>query len=637
MCGIAGGWFASGEHAPAVYGALGALRHRGPDDEGMFENGPVCFGMRRLAIIDIHRGQQPIHNEDGSVVVICNGEIYNYRELAADLQRRGHVFRTESDTEVLAHLYEDEGTDMCDRLRGMFAFAIWDARRRRLMLGRDRFGKKPLFYSALHGGQLCFASELKALLPLLREAGITPPIRQQAVYDYLSLGAIPQPETIYEGIYALKPGAWLTFDGERASTQRYWTLPYAPKQAMAYEEATVCARELVAQAVELRLRCDVPFGVFLSGGLDSTIVTYEAARHTGPDLQTFTVGMGDPSLDESATARRTARALGVRNTVLRFEVSPLRELLAVAGVYDQPYADASAIPSIAISRLARQHVTVVMNGDGGDEIFGGYRRHLAARLSGRAGPLARAFAPTGAALLQRLARTRRSAAGFAARFCRGLTLSAGQRYLAWTTDLLREEDKQAIWQGDRMRPTEDWIGALLPVGLSALDIQLAGDVRVNLLSDLLVKMDMATMAASLECRSPFLDYRLAEFAGTLPDSYRVRGVRTKAVLRDAYRGLIPEEVRTGKKKGFEPPLQAWLDADFREIVRDTLGSSGARVRDYVDGAFVDGLMEKTILADRNRSALLYALLVLELWLRDSTPGTPLGRASRERSSIPYYH
>jgi asparagine synthase (glutamine-hydrolysing) len=216
-------------------------------------------------------------------------------------------------------------------------------------------------------------------------------------------------------------------------------------------------------------------------------------------------------------------------------------------------------------------------------------------------------------------------------------LSAGARYLAWTTDLLREEDKQAFWRGDRMRATEEWIETLLPVGLSALDIQLAGDVRVNLLSDLLVKMDMATMAASLECRSPFLDYRLAEFAASLPDSYRVRGVRTKAILRDAYRGLIPEEVRSGKKRGFEPPLQAWMDSDFKEIAGDTLGSRGARVRDYVDGALVQGLMERTILPDRNRAALLYALLVLELWLRENTAPPPLEHAGHERSAIPHYH
>jgi len=614
MCGIAGGWEPGGVEGAALGRALEAMRHRGPDDAGEFREGDVFLGMRRLAIIDVEGGRQPIASEDGRTVVVSNGEIYNYPELTDELRSAGHEFRTQSDAETLVHAYEDDGPGVCRRLRGMFAFAIWDGRGRRLLLARDRFGKKPLYYARTPSGGLIFASELKGLRPLAEATGTRLEIRPQAVYDYLSLAVVPQPGTIYEGVRMVEPGSWLGFDGETLETGSYWSLDRSRHAMPSYDEALERVRSLVSESVRLRLRSDVPLGVFLSGGIDSSVIACEAARHVGAELRTFTVAVDDPELDESPVAARTAERLGVGNTVLRLKVAPLDELRRLVRHYDQPYADSSAIPSLAVSRLAREHVTVVLNGDGGDEVFAGYRRHLAARIGDRFGWLPASCARAAAGVAGLLSRRRRSALGFARRFARGLALEPGARYLTWTMDMMLDGEKRPAWKGGDVRATEEWVRELLPHGLSGLGTQMAGDERINLLSDLLVKMDMATMAASLEGRSPLLDHRVAEYAAGLPDDYLVRRRRTKSLLRDAYRGRVPDEVLGAPKRGFEVPLERWLQTDLREPLMDTVGSGSARVRDYLDGGFVDSLLDGGILRDRNRAYIVYSLLVLELWL-----------------------
>ncbi|OYV97074.1 MAG: asparagine synthase (glutamine-hydrolyzing) [Acidobacteria bacterium 21-70-11] len=618
MCGIAGVCLPDGREVvgSGLAEALLALRHRGPDGEGTFTAPGIALGMRRLAIIDLVTGAQPVFNEDRSVVAVLNGEIYNYVELRESLRQRGHAFATASDTEVLVHLYEDEGEALCSRLRGMFAFAIWDGRARTLLLARDRFGKKPLYVAPLPGG-LAFASELKGLRPLLRGAGAAPRVREQGIYDYLSLGAVPQPDTVYEGVSAVGPGRWLRFDGERIREQAYWRPELEPKTAISYADAQEELRRTVGEAVRLRLRSDVPVGVFLSGGVDSSVVAYEAARHLGGGLRTFTVSVADAEMDEAPVARRTAAALGVENVVLPLHVAPRDEVLAVARHFDQPFADPSAIPSLAVARLAREHVKVVLNGDGGDEVCGGYRRYLAARTLGRiaAVPGAR---PVLRAVFSRLAAgRRRSAAGLLRRFGRGLALGPGARYLVWTKDLLLDEDKRRVWRGRPQRATEAWVAERLDCNLAAVDAQIAGDIGIELLSSLLVKMDMATMAASLEGRSPFLDHEVAQFALRLPVAFRVRGARLKAVLRDAYRDRLPREVIEGRKRGFEVPLAAWLDGDLRDLVGDALLAPDARIAAYVEPAFVRAVVEGAAMRERNRAGLVYALLMLELWLRES--------------------
>ena len=619
MCGIVGIRLPGdvGADGSRLAEALGSLRHRGPDGEGTFDENGIALGMRRLAVIDLVTGDQPVFSEDRNVVAVCNGEIYNYLELRDTLRTRGHRLATNGDTEVLVHLYEDEGDNLCARLRGMFAFALWDRRARRLLLARDRFGKKPLYFSQLPDGGLVFASELKALLPLLRVAGRRPRIREQGIYDYLSLGMVPQPDTIYDGVHAVRPGHRLSFDGGGLREAAYWLPELEPKIAVSYREAQEELRGRLSEAVALRLRSDVPVGVFLSGGVDSSAVAFEAARHLGDAVRTFTVSVADKELDEAPVARRTAKRLGVQNVVLSLRVAPRDEILAIARHFDQPFADPSAIPSLAVSRLARQHVTVVLNGDGGDEVCGGYRRYLAAKAFGSLAVVPGARAVVGAVVPCCVAARPRSPAGLLRRFGRGLPLRPGQRYLVWTADMLLEDDKRKVWRGAPQRPTEVWLEERLPSGLSAMDTQVAAELAVNLPSDLLVKMDMATMAASLEGRSPFLDHEVAEFALRLPVSYRVRGRRLKAVLRDAYRGRLPDEVVGGRKRGFEVPLAAWLEGDLSDVVQQNLLARESRVAEYVDPAFVRAAVDGTAMRERNRPGLGYALLMLELWLREA--------------------
>lgn len=621
MCGIAGGFNEAGISGVALSAALNSIRHRGPDDSGVYVDETVALGMRRLAIIDVDGGRQPIWNEQNSVVVVFNGEIYNYRELMTELKSRGHQFRTDSDTETLVHLYEEYGSRMCSRLRGMFAFAIWDKARQRLLLARDRFGKKPLYYRCTDNGGILFASELKALRPLMSSAGLDCQIDEQGVYDFLSLGVVPQPRTIFQDVHSLPPGSWMSCDAGRVEIERYWSIDYSYKLRMPYGEVLERTRELISDAVRIRLRSDVPLGVFLSGGIDSSVIAYEASRQLDQNLDSFTVSTTDPSFDEAPVAARTARELGIRNHVLPLQIAPLEEIQKLVRHYDQPYADYSALPTLAISRLARQHVTVVLTGDGGDEVFGGYRRYAAAEWARVFRFMPSSLTTALARMLHRQSGSRRSAAGFGSRFLRGLGQSPGARYLGWTTDLLQDADKQQIWTGGRMRPTEDWIEELLPGDLSGFDTQASGDIQVNLLSDLLVKMDIATMAHSLEARSPLLDHHLVEFLAALPNSQRITGGRLKGLLRDAYRGRLPDEVIHGRKRGFEFSLSSWLENELREMVMDTVGSRTAYVRSFLKSQFVDDLLQGAILRDRNQACLIYSLLTLELWLKDFYQGT----------------
>lgn len=614
MCGIIGGLLPVAPDRSAIERSLNLLAHRGPDDAGTHFDQGLFLGMRRLAVIDIAGGHQPVFNEDKSIAIVFNGEIYNYLEQIPRLQALGHQFRTRSDTEVLVHLYEEKGTDMLAELRGMFAFAIWDSTRRQLFITRDRFGKKPLYYAQTPDGGLVFASELKALAPLLLAAGGRLVLREQGIYDYLSLAVVPQPQTIYENVFALPEASWMLVSDGQIKTKRYWNLDYTHKTTLSYDQVLEETRRIVSEATRLRLRSDVPVGIFLSGGIDSSIITWEASQ-SARSLQTFTVAVADADYDESTVAQRTAAAMGVKNTLLPLEVSPLQSLEKLIRHFDQPFADPSAIPSFEISKLARQHVTVVLNGDGGDELFGGYRRHLAVHWSHRAKWLPAGGVEALGKLAHMFSRKRRSWLGFYARFARGLSKRGGERYLAWSTDMLFEEDKQHFWRGGAMEPTENWIADLLPTGLSPLDTLLWSETKIHLLSMLLVKMDMATMASSLEARSPLLDHKLAEFAASLPEAFQFRGGRLKAVLRDAYRPHLPPEVMQGKKRGFEIPLKSWLRNELRPVLMDTVGQKSAHIRNYLDDSLIDGLLDRRIMLERNWAYIVYSLLVLELWLR----------------------
>lgn len=603
-----------GRTRQAVQDSLVTIRHRGPDQSGVVTVGSATLGMTRLAVIDPAGGRQPMQSPDGEISLVFNGEIYNFRELRVDLEKAGHVFRSDSDTEVLLAAYRERGSEAVADLVGMFAFAIYDARNGELILARDRFGKKPLYYSELPHGGLCFSSELKGLRPMLDANGVSPSVDPQSIYDFLSLGVVPQPQTIYSGVQCLPPGAILRVDSAGGLHQNiYWEPDFSGQNDQPTGVARESVRNLVREATRVRLRSDVPVGVFLSGGVDSSVIAYEASRLVGTSLESFTV-KSEGALDESDVAARTAKSLGIKNTILTLSMDPAQAVHDVVDTYDQPFADSSAIPSLAIAKLARERVTVVLNGDGGDEVFGGYRRHVAAHLTSRhargislAGRLCENVIPSSAA--------RRGPLGLGLRLARGLGLDPSERYLAWTTDMLREIDKQSSWTGPACLPTERIVARTLDSNLRGLDQQLFSDVRINLLSDLLVKMDMATMAHSLEGRSPLLDHRLAEYVWSLPPAQRLPRGRPKGLLRDAYRGLLSDEVVTGKKRGFEIPMESWLQHELQPMVQDLVMPSSALVRDYVDSQLVDQVMTGTGLQERNSTYLRYAFLILELWLR----------------------
>ena len=617
MCGILGGWSIQPVAAQTIRTALSRLLHRGPDDEGVYQSGPAFLGMRRLSIIDLARGHQPISNEDGTITVVFNGEIYNYKELISSLKCKGHSFKTDSDTEVLVHLYEDHGAEMVNYLRGMFAFALLDSRKDNLFLARDRFGKKPLYYAHdATRGSFYFASEIKALR-ILCETAKRWCVRSQSIYDYLSLGVVPQPYTIYNEVSALPAASWAVFDGCRLKIQPYWKLEYGRPSEITLSDHDLAdkTRHLIKESVAIRLRSDVPLGVFLSGGLDSSIVAFEASRVLGENLRSFTIAADDPALDESGIARRTAKSLGIQNVVLPLRIEPLKALEWIVDQYDQPFADSSAIPSYEVSRLAREHVKVVLNGDGGDELFAGYRRYLAASQARYWRLLPAGMAAVAQAILSPLARARRSRFGFAARFLRGLTAEPGRQYLTWTTDMLTEADKEQCWQLPAMKATEAWLESISTAGMSDVTALLARDAHVILLSDLLVKMDIATMSVSLEARSPFLDHVLAEFAAGLSPQILLMHHRTKGFLRETYKGLLSNEVLMGAKRGFEVPLLKWLGKDFRPVILDTIGRPGAKIDAFLDRKWIDNVIAQRTLQDRNWGYIMYALLVLELWLR----------------------
>lgn len=615
MCGINGGLAKERIFIENIENSLNKMAHRGPDDTRILQKDDAFLGIKRLAIIDLEKGQQPIYNEDKTIAVVLNGEIYNYIELTKVLKSKGHSFDSESDTEVLVHLYEEYGSGLCRHLRGMFAFAILDLRNKAIFIARDRFGKKPIYYTKTNQGGIIFASEIKALKCLMRDLDIEIKIREKGIYDYLSLSMVPQPETIFNNVFAIPPASWLMFDGKKIQQDSYWKIDYMPKIKIPYIEAKKEVRRLIAEAVQLRLRSDVPLGLFLSGGVDSSVIAYEAGRVLGDSLQTFTVSVKNSNLDESSMAKKTAELLGVRNTILELDYAPLEELENLVYQYDQPYADSSAIPSLAISRIARQYAKVILNGDGGDEIFAGYRRNVAAKYAPWFEWLPKSVVLGVQELINSFSKKRRSILGFATRFARGLFSGTGERYIMWYTDMLCEKDKSGIWLGGEQIETEKLIETEFNDELSSLDAQLDIDIKFNLLSDLLVKMDIATMAYSIEARSPLLDFKLAEFVARLPDNYRISCGRTKKLLRDAYRGALPDDVINGPKKGFEVPLEDWLKNELNPILRDTVGSDKARVHNFVDKKFIKQLLYDHTGFGQNWAAIVYSLLVLELWLR----------------------
>ena len=615
MCGIAGyaGWGASPAASESHLRAMcGAIRHRGPDDEGHHVASSVALGMRRLSVIDPAGGQQPIANEDGSVQVVFNGEIYNHRELHAALVRGGHRLETRSDTETLVHLYEDLGDRMVHRLRGMFAFAIWDARRRRLLLARDRVGIKPLYYWE-SGGGIAFASEVRSLLALDRFQGRLDP---RAVAHYLSLGYVPEPLSVFEGVRKLPPGHTLVWEaGRPAALTRYWT-PVRDEVRVDEREAVGELRRLLSESVRYHLESDVPLGAFLSGGIDSSTVVAEMQRQMDRPVKTFSIGFEEPEFNEAPHARRVAEAIGTEHTelIVRPDADALIE--EVIRAFDEPFADSSALPTFLVSQLARRHVTVALSGDGGDELFGGYNRYLELlRRRELAAPVRWALAagarrlPHGAWGRNRLvdlSRTRRGR--YAATVASPLSVAEGGLALPEVAALgPRSLDTLAGPWFDEAR------GRDFATQMTLVDLQ------SYLPGDILTKVDRMSMAVSLEARVPLLDHQVVEFAVGLPSRLKMRDGTGKWILREAIRDLVPPAVLSKPKQGFGVPLRKWFRYELRHRV-DGLRRSWSPIYEYVDAAAVARVSAEHQTGRRDQSATLWRLLVLDMWLTGLTAG-----------------
>ena len=631
MCGICG--FVGLHDEPLLRRMTRRLVHRGPDDEGFFLDGKdgatgVGLGMRRLSIIDLDGGRQPIANEDRTVRVVFNGEIYNYRELREALLAKGHAFSTQSDTEVIVHLYEEHGEACVERLQGMFAFALWDASREQLLLARDRLGIKPLYYAVRHGA-LVFASELKALLEY---DGIRKIIDPRALARFLTFLYIPSPDTIFAGIRKLPPAHVLRFRNGEATLHPYWTLSFPDRERRREAERkspdTYCdeLRRLMAEVVQAHLMSDVPLGLFLSGGLDSGSIAAIMARQSAGPVQTFSIGYGDEhaSYDELKATRVMARHIGSNHHEEIVTPDVMELLPKLVWHLDEPFADSSLIPTYLVSVSARRHVTVALTGIGGDELFGGYPRYLGARLASGYERLPVALRRAAGSVIGWLPESTGSqnVSGRIKRFVASGLLPPRERYLSWIshynrsgleallTPSLRSAvgDVDVLW--DAHRKWYDHAGAS-----TELERLFATDTRGYLADDLLMMGDKMSMAASLELRVPYCDHRLIEYAASIPGEFKVRGLTLKALFRSAIRGLIPREILHRGKQGFMVPIASWLNKELKPLVNELLSESAIDKRGYFNSASIRRLLEEHESGRRNCADQLFALLVLELWHR----------------------
>jgi asparagine synthase (glutamine-hydrolysing) len=621
MCGMCGVMTFDG--VPPSRGLVQAmtdsLAHRGPDAEGVvILPPPACVGLghRRLAIIDLSPGGvQPMTNEDETLWISFNGEIYNYRELRRSLEAR-HPFKSQSDTEVMLHLYEERGPAFVEDLAGMFALALWDGRARRLVLARDRVGKKPLYWTRTPSA-LVFGSEVKALL---RHPGVSRDIAPEHLPHFFALGHPPTGQTLYRGIFQLAPATVMTVETDgRVAQRRYWRPAMRPVQpAPTFPDACAAVRALVTDAVEQRLVADVPVGAFLSGGIDSNVVVGVMSRVVGPPVQTFTLGFtGDPSLDETSRAREAARHFGTKHTEFIVEPGAVDLVDALVRHHDGPFGDSSAIPTYIVSELARQHVTVALNGDGGDEVFGGYLRFRAALAADRVpATIARlahralgAF-PEPAEYHHWIRRTRR----FAAAVSDPLEARM-RRWISIFTDDLREllQPEPAAHVASAEAYPRELVAEC--EGATPLGRLLYLNFLTYLPDDLLVKMDRCSMAHALEVRSPLLDHRLVDYAMALPDEMKLRGFESKRILRAAFADLLPAAVTSGPKRGFGVPIGAWFRGPLRAYVRDHLDNPSARLAAWVRPAYVARLLDEHARGVRDHGARLWTLLTFEAWLR----------------------
>jgi asparagine synthase (glutamine-hydrolysing) len=594
------------------------IHHRGPDGVGYRMDG-ACgrsagLGMRRLAIIDLANGRQPIANEDGTVWVVFNGEIYNYRELRASLIHRGHRFRTQSDTEVLVHQYEEEGVDGIERLRGMFAYAIWDSREQSLLLVRDRFGKKPLYYAALPGG-LYFGSELKCL----RTAGVPLELDHEALQLYFLLNYIPDPWTPYRAIRKLAPGGWLRYRADGIVEEgRYWKLPAPaehPSPELSEAEAQEAVRKTFDRAVAMRLMADVPLGAFLSGGIDSTSVVASMALQSPHRVKTFSIGFEEPGFSELPLAAALAHQYQTEHHELIVRPDSVELAEQLVRHFDEPFGDSSAIPTYLLSEFAARHVKVALTGDGGDELFAGYQSFLQVQRLRHADHV-----PSALRALLSLISDLLPYSAFGKNYLRMISRpSAIERYFENATPhYLMERLLTPAWAppADAAFLTRTLAHCLLPDSAGILSQAMYFEATANLTGDMLVKVDRMSMAHSLEVRCPLLDQELAELAFRIPHAWKLRNNRGKDVFIRAVGHRLPPALLRQPKRGFEVPLALWFRGPMRSFLFDHLTSRSFLDRDMVSPEFVGELLREHDRGRRNNHHHLWKLLMLELWFRE---------------------
>ncbi len=617
MCGICGVLnFGTGEPADQarLKRAADAMAHRGPDDEGFYLDGELGLGNRRLSIIDLPGGHQPLSNEDGSLWIAFNGEIYNYRELRQQLEGR-HQFRTASDTEVILHLYEEHGTGLLEHLRGMFAFALWDRRQRRLLLVRDRIGIKPLYYLT-EPGRLAFASELRSLRELATRPLETDP---QSVYDFFGFRYVPAPNTFYRNVSKLLPGHFLLADANGIRQERYWDLPGEDETPLAAEDYAAQVLETLRESVRLRLVADVPLGVFLSGGVDSTAIVAMMSDLGVRPLRTFSVGFDEKQFSELPYARRVAARFSAEHTEVVLRARDMAdELSRLIAFRDEPVAEPTDVALYRMSRKAAETVKVVLAGEGSDELFAGYPKYAADRLAG----LVSAFPPEVTSAIVRWLPYRQRRVRLA---LEALSIpDEAERSATWFASFSRQE-REALFSPDFLKqvdvahPAHVFAQYLEQVReRPPLKRMLYADLKIWLPDNLLLRGDQMTMAASIEERVPFLDHKLVELAARIPVRLLTQGFRTKVLLRQALQPYLPEETLQRRKVGFTVPVGQWFRKTLNSFVADLLLSPGARSRDYFNVANMENFVREHFDGVRDRQKQIWALVNFELWMRGKT-------------------
>jgi asparagine synthase (glutamine-hydrolysing) len=625
MCGITG-WANLDINRPAIFGdemvlqrMCDAMSHRGPDSEGLWLGMGVALGMRRLSIIDLSTGDQPVWNEDRTVVVVMNGELYNYREIRQELQKQGHSFHGASDTEILPHLYEEYGEAMVEKLNGMFCFALWDFRNQKLVIARDRFGEKPLYYGVFDD-KLLFASEPKVLL---QHPSVTADLNLESLRQYLSFDYVPAPRSIYQGISKLPAAHILTLHDGVVKTRRYWQLSFhKPNPQISLKDATAHLGELMADSVRMRLVSDVPLGILLSGGVDSSTVAAYATQFSTEKVKTFSIGFEEDSFDESKFAREVAEHLGTEHYEDRLSVEKAADLISEIGKWlDEPLSDGSLIPTFLLSRFVRQHVTVALGGDGGDEIFAGYPMyygHKMARVYDSIPHFVRAAMIEPMVNHLPVSNKNLSFDYKAKRFVASSKYDTVTRHHSWfgsfspdgQMDLLTESVKD-LTRYDIYQDAKD----LLKICDADDEIEQMQflDMNFYMAEDILTKVDRASMAVSLEVRAPFLDHRVAEFAASIPLEYKLKGSNGKYILKKAVEKLLPKTVTKRPKKGFGIPIAEWLKGKLNPLAHDLLSRERLIRQDLFDADYVEKLLAEHEQGIASHHKQLWTLLVFQLW------------------------